>query len=248
MSFKLPNDSNIPRAVIVDLDGTLLHHEPAHFQIKGRSGSTYFSKRSAVLLFNISEIASIIIATGRNALSVKKLTDQIPDIHFSGFILENGFVARDSLNIDNNRNDKWRYIRDRVPAWESLPGYENCLGLIPPKNFINPADYIEKIVKDSGENWLVYPEHHKIFIYPQSPDKTTGLTSFNIHPFIALGNESNDMQLLSICSCPVTLQDSCNQIQDIVKKKNGYCSMLSSHLGTEDMLAWVYNKLLSSSF
>ncbi len=245
MSFKLLHDSDVPCAVIVDLDGTLLHHEPAHFQIKGRSGSTYFSKRSAELLFNISKIAPIIIATGRNALSVKKLTDQIPEIHFSGFILENGFVARDSLKIGNNQDDKWRYIRDRVPAWESLPGYENCLGLIPPKNFSNPAGYIEEIVKDSGENWLVYPEHHKIFIYPQSPDKTTGLMSFNIHPFFALGNESNDMQLLSICSCPVTLQDSCNQIQDIVIKKNGYCSMLSSHLGTEDMLAWVYNKLQS---
>ena len=247
MSFKLPNNSDILRAVIIDLDGTLLHHEPAHFQIKGRSGSTYLSKKSAKLLFNISKMAPIVIATGRNALSVKKLTDQIPDIHFSGFILENGFVARDSLNVDNNRDDKWQFIRDLVPTWESLPGYENCLGLIPPQHFINPTDYIEKIVKNSGESWLVYPEHHKIFIYPQSPDKTAGLTSFNIHPFIALGNESNDIEMLNICSCPVTLQDSCSQVQDIVKKKNGYCSMLSSHLGTEDMLTWVYNKLQPGS-
>lgn len=245
MRFKTENNSDIPRAVIVDLDGTLLHHEQEHFKIKGRTGSTYFSKKSAKILLNISKIAHIVIATGRNALSVKKLTDQIPDIHFSGFILENGLVVRDSLNIDKKQDDKWRYVRDRVPAWEFLPGYENCLGLIPPKSFSNPAHYIEKIVMASGEKWFVYAEHQKIFIYPQLPDKTKGFKTFNFHPFIALGNESNDMQLLSLCSCPVTLQGSCNQIQDIVKKKNGFCSKLSSHLGTEDMLAWVYIKLLS---
>ncbi|MBM9518289.1 HAD hydrolase family protein [Desulforhopalus vacuolatus] len=246
MIRKLSNGMSRPRAVIVDLDGTILHRELAKFQVKGRSGVACFSKKSSELLLSISQIAPVIIATGRNASSVKKFTDQVPDIQFSGFILENGLVVRDSLYVGKNTSDKWRYVYDRVPAWESLTGYENCLGLIPPEQFRNPVDHIKKIVKDSGENWYIYPEKHKIFIYPQLPDKTKGLSSFNIDPFIALGNENNDLQMLSTCSIPVTLQDSSPQIKDLVTKKNGYCSLQSSHLGTEDMLTWVYNKLHSN--
>jgi hydroxymethylpyrimidine pyrophosphatase-like HAD family hydrolase len=239
----LGHNKKIPRAVIVDLDGTLLHREPAHFQVKGKSGSTYLSKKSAELLFAISRITPLVIATGRNALSVEKLTEQIDEISFLGFILENGFVVRELLKNDKQIEAKWCSILELIPDWEPLPGYENCLGLIPPQKMSKPKEYIQKLLKTTGEKGYVWSEHRKIFIYPQSPDKTIGLSSLNVFPFIALGDEINDTQLLSMSSYPVTLQDSCKQIQAIVQKKKGYCSMLSSHLATEDMLAWALSKL-----
>lgn len=248
MAFQLTNNGNFPRALYVDLDGTLLHPEPARFQVKGRSGSSYFSEKSAELLFNISGLAPVVIATGRSALSVKKFTDQISDIHFSGFILENGLVARDSLYVGQKRDDRWRYVLQRVPDWEVLKGYENCLGLVPPEGISDPVEYIRRIVIESGVECLIYPERYKIFLYPQKMDKTSGLAFLKMDPFIALGNETNDMQMLSISSYPVTLQSSCSQIQELVKRKNGYCSSRSSHSGTEDMLDWVYRKLQLSGF
>jgi hydroxymethylpyrimidine pyrophosphatase-like HAD family hydrolase len=240
------NSNQICNAVVVDLDGTLLHSEPEQISVKGRSGFAYLAKNTEELLYEISCIAPIFIATGRNASSVKKLTTQIPHIHFSGFILENGFVIRNSLDNKNDQESNWDCIIDLLPEWERLTGYENCLGLIPPMNQSHPKNIINRMLKDNGRDGYVYSEYRKIFIYPEAPDKTKGFSRLQIHPFVSLGNDMNDLQMMTVCSNPVTLDSASVHIKNIVKNKKGYCSSLLSHAAAEDMLAWTYSKLLSS--
>lgn len=240
------NSNQICNAVVVDLDGTLLHSEPEKISVKGRSGFSYLAKKTEKLLYEISCIAPIFIATGRNSSSVKNLTTQIPHIHFSGFILENGFVITTSLDNKNHQETNWDCIIDLLPEWERLTGYENCLGLIPPINQSNPKNIIKMMLKENGRDDYVYSENRKIFIYPEAPDKTKGFSRLQVHPFVSLGNDVNDLQMMTVSSNPVTLDSASVHIRNIVKNKKGYCSPFSSHAAAEDMLAWTYEKLLSS--
>jgi len=88
-----------PYVLAADLDGTLLHPEAEEIKVRGRSGYRYLSRKSADLLSEISHYLPIVIATGRNAQSVERLVCQLPDVNFYGFVMENGFVARNSLLV-----------------------------------------------------------------------------------------------------------------------------------------------------
>ncbi|MFV9646332.1 MAG: hypothetical protein ACNYWU_10970 [Desulfobacterales bacterium] len=233
----------VVNALSVDLDGTLLYAEPEIIPVRGKSGFRYLAESAAQLLIKISKIMPVVIATGRNALSVKRLTVQLPNVRFGGFVLENGFVVKGSLDCESRLENEWDFIIDLLPDWERLPGYENCLGLIPPENRNDPINVVRQILGETGKAGYVYSESRKIFIYPGVPNKMSGLHRLRIHPYATLGNDLNDLQMLKNSSCPVTLSAACVQIKNIVKEKNGYCSSLSSHAATEDMLAWTYNKL-----
>ena len=136
---------NTMKALIVDLDGTLLHEEPAEIPVLGKSGYRYMSRKSADILTEISAYLPVVIATGRNALSVGRLTKQLEHISFSGFIMENGLIARKSLyREDEKKEDEWDELYDMLPGWERLEGYENCLGMIFPSHIKDP----KAVVKD----------------------------------------------------------------------------------------------------
>ncbi|CAK8718339.1 MAG: Hydroxymethylpyrimidine pyrophosphatase [Candidatus Electronema aureum] len=231
------------KAVVVDLDGTLLHYEPESYIIKGRSRDCYLSGKTVELLAEISQRLPTFIATGRNAFSVEKITNQLTKVHFAGFVLENGFIVKTDISSTNQHKRKWRFA-DKVPVdWEPILGYESSVGFILPNRYENPAALVQQLLKETQENGYVCHQHPKIFIYPQMPDKMLGLAQFNVEPYISLGNDLNDMQLLQKSTHSVTLSTACPEIQEIVKGKNGYCSPFTAHAAAEDMLRWAYAKL-----
>ncbi|MBF0234276.1 MAG: HAD hydrolase family protein, partial [Desulfamplus sp.] len=92
------------KALVCDLDGTLLHAEQEAIAVPGRTRASFLSADAALLLAKISRIFPVVIATGRNAMSVHKLVRQLPDVEFSGFVLENGFVVKDGSYANNNNS------------------------------------------------------------------------------------------------------------------------------------------------
>lgn len=82
----------------VDLDGTLVHTVPGEYTMPGRSRDCYVSQKTIALLAKMSQQIPTFITTGRNAPSVRKLTHQIPEVAFAGFVLENGFVVKKDIN------------------------------------------------------------------------------------------------------------------------------------------------------
>ena len=115
-------------AVVIDLDGTLLHAEAASIAVPGASGFRYMSRRAAVLLTRISRHLPGIVGTGRNAKSAAGLIDQLTGVSFSGFVLENGMVVRRQLQSPCKKNDHWAALAERLPGWQRLQNYENCIG------------------------------------------------------------------------------------------------------------------------
>jgi len=251
-----------PKCLAVDLDGTLLHSEPAELAIPGLSGIQYMSRTSAELLKEIAGILPVIIATGRNARSVGRVLHHLNGIPFQGFVLENGLLTRprlcskggpsDSISPDSHpfapsRQDPWEMICRRLPQWRRLRDYESCLGLVFPESEAFPRAAVETALAEAGIAGHIRCETRKLFVYPTLPSKRAGIRGFNVEPFIVLGDEWNDIDLLEASSHPGTLASAPADVRRTVRFKGGYCSRWSSHAGTEDLLRWAAEIARSAS-
>jgi len=239
------------KAIAVDLDGTLLHPEPEAIRVWGRSGYRYMSKIVAGFLVHISRSLPLIIATGRNAHSVHNLVKQIDELKVSGFVMENGLVARTQLFpecktesykmgifAENQNADKWESLASMLPDWERLTGYEECAGFVFPPDAENPKAILENALSRSGKTGFIYQEDHKIFVYPSFPSKLAGIRALGFEPFIALGDEFNDLEMLRAGVYQATSADAHEAVKKCVREKQGYCSPFAGHRAAEDILAW----------
>ena len=226
-------------ALVVDLDDTLLHDEPEAIAVQGRSGFRYLSATAANLLRQISSSLPPVIATARNAQSVKRLVDQLPEVRFGGFVMENGLVARTRVLSTVRRSNPWQTIADTLSDWEQLRGYESCLGLIPPRSLRDAKEILAEVLLKSGLPGQIYVDRHKLFIYPCMPGKLTGVRSLQFQPWVALGDGLNDLETLRASRYVATLSTADEAIKRLVILKGGYCSPRTSHAATEDLLSWV---------
>ncbi|SRR5579883_1336131 len=234
------------QVLVVDLDGTLLHPEPEAISVSGRSSYRYLSRTAADLLLQISQFIPIAIATARNAQNIQQLVNQLPNVNFCGFVTENGLVTRTSLDDEAPMKSQWNAVTDLLPDWLQLTGYENSLGLIPPKSLHNPESVLQDALLQSAQDGYIYLDGHKIFVYPSVPTKLAGIYSLGLNPFITLGNDLNDLDVLTASSYAGTLSTAHEQVRSLVKTKGGYCSSLVSHAATEDLLLWIYHLTLKS--
>lgn len=238
-------------ALVCDLDGTLLHSQKESIAVPGRTCSSFLSKDAAQLLAKISRIFPVVIATGRNSNSVYKLVSQLTDVIFSGFVLENGFVRKQFIENKLARNPEWDEIAALFPDWERLPFYENCTGFvfsfdqkdIDAMKIDLLAQYAEKILMEHGYTYPVYKERRKIFIYPGHVDKMRGLAPLGIHPYIAMGDGINDLQMMQESDFALTLNSGAPELKELVKQKGGFCSMQTSHNASCEMLEFAYEKI-----
>ena len=61
-----------------------------------------------------------------------------------------------------------------------------------------------------------------------------------LQPWMALGNDLNDWEMLGQALHPATLADAHEKVKDMVKsQEGGYCSPARSHAGTRDILLWI---------
>ena len=187
----------------------------------------------------------VVIATGRNAKSVNKFICRLDNNIFSGFILENGLIARNFLFGPKTARDgeMEKYVKTMLKGWEKIPGYEKCIALTPPLWLKNPHMHIKRLMTLSKKSWHIYKENNKFFIYPFFPTKLSGIRALNFKPHIVLGDGKNDMDMLSKAEYAGTLASAHKDIKNLVKEKEGYCSPLESHGGTEDLLKWAYKIL-----
>jgi len=227
-------------ALAVDLDGTLLHPEskPGALAVQGFTGVRYFSRAAADLLTDLSRLLPVLIVTGRNARSVQKMTDQLPHLILGGFVLENGMISRTALPSGRPENDPWAGAAARLPGWRRLTDYENCLAMVAPPDAPDPLGTLEKVLHACGDGCRLHREGPKVFAYPRKPGKLAGVLELGFDPFIALGDEWNDADLLEACKYPGTLISASETVREIVGRKNGYCAPAASHAGTEDLLRW----------
>ncbi len=92
----------------------------------------------------------------------------------------------------------------------------------------------------------VYLDGHKLFVYPAMPSKLAGLRALNCFPVLAMGNDWNDLDMLSVSPHPLTVSNAYIKIKDLISENRGYCSPLVSHAATEDILKQAIFRLNNS--
>lgn len=239
----------LKKVLVTDLDDTLLHSEPEAIPVWGRSGYRYLSGKTAALLAEISRKLPVVIATGRNARSIRPLVNRLEQTRFCGFVLENGLISTRDLNHHHGpETDEWAEVVRLLPDWERLIGYENCLGLIFPSDEKRPKDVLKTVLSDTGkEKYHLYQERHKLFVYPFIPSKLSGVRSLGFEPLIALGDEINDLDMLHAAAYPGTMTTAREEVKQCVRERNGYCSAFGSHKAAEDLLVWAKQVCSSAS-
>lgn len=233
------------KALALDLDGTLLHSEPEAIPVWGRSGYRYLSGNAAAILAEISNLIPVLIATGRNAQSVERLVCQLENVSFSGFVMENGLVSSRHLK-PSMKQDQWADVVELLPDWERMKEYQECLGLMIPLDSQEPEKIVEEVLAHRGRTGHIYRENRKLFVYPFMPSKLSGIRNLGFEPFIALGDELNDLDMLDAAEYPATLITAHSDVRRCVREKKGYCTDRMSHAATEILLKYVGEKLRES--
>lgn len=236
-------------ALVVDLDGTLLHPEPAEVPVPGHSGVQYMSGETAARLAALSRKIPVAVATGRNARSVSRLVSQLDAVRFQGFVLENGLAARHTLDpapkSDVESNDAWADIARFLPEWIRLTGYETCLAMIAPPDVPDPRSYLKSRLTASHPDAHLYREGRKMFVFPRLPSKLSGVRTLNLAPYIVLGDETNDLDLVAAArhaGVPATAHDA---VKQCAAENGHYCSPEHSHAAAIDLLKWAENRIQS---
>lgn len=150
-------------------------------------------------------------------------------------------------------NEKWDKIAALFPDWERLPFYENCAGFV--FNFTQKdidaiaidtkVKHAQQVLTQNGYTYPVYKEKRKVFIYPDHIDKMRGVKLLGFYPYIAIGDGSNDLQLMQQSTIPVMPNSGAPELKEIVVQKNGFCSMKMEHAASFEMLDFAYNLLIN---
>ena len=165
------------------------------------------------------------------------------EISFQNSGAYNGFKTRFTVpECGNERSeifaDEWESVTRLLPDWERLSGYEKCAGFIFPPDADDPKRLLENALACSGKSGLIYQEDRKMFVYPEFPSKLAGIRALGFAPFIALGDECNDLEMLRAGVYSATSADAHETVKQCVREKKGYCSAFVSHAAAEDILAW----------
>lgn len=231
----MPHPSSpIPRAIVIDLDGTILHAEPAEIGVWGRTAYRYLSRPVADRLAELSSRTPVILATGRHARSVAGLVSQLPEVNFAGFVLENGEHATTDLSAETKTDARWDDLFGKLPGWTRLDGFTRCLGVIPPPDFAETDEFLTELLNGSGHLWR---DGRKRFLYHAEPSKARGVRTLGFEIFLALGNETNDLDLLEAAVHVGAPSDAHPDIRALVARRGGFESS-TSHSGSVELLDW----------
>lgn len=237
--------------VAIDLDGTIVFAEAAEIAIPGRSRYSYLSKKSGDLLAHLSQACRLYVATARNASSVRTLSALLPNVRFSGFIMECGHVCRKDVctifQSSNERHGLQQLLKSKLVDWDFVDGYEQIICAVPSASTTDAPFSLRKLLLEhpSFSRWLVQTERHKTFLFPSISCKLSGLRSMGVDVLdIAAGDDQNyDASMLSAAILPCTLESADESLVSLVRQRNGLVIDGRSHAGAEALLQRIIERV-----
>ncbi len=189
-----------------------------------------------------------------NGFVVKNRVDAAPTSNMEAGAKNNSSSINDKVidPLEYEKKEDWNKIASLFINWERLPFYENCVGFVfnfSQSDFDSMAidekvEQTKKILAENGYSYPVYKEKRKVFIYPGHVDKMRGLKILGAHPYIAIGDGVNDLQMMQQSTIPVMLDSGAEELKEVVKQKNGFCSNKIGHDAACEMLEFTYKLLL----
>ena len=240
------------RALILDLDYTLLHLEglPGAIEVPGRTRSAYLSADTAIALSNLSSLYDIVLATARSwhgtAPVVRGLARR--GIVVSGIVLEDGALVGTPESyrpLETGRS--WEELRvglegtGNVPAFSWQEDFEACLvaRASSPEEAAPLLAALRPVALSLDPTLRLFRDGRKVYVTGKEADKWTALVALlgeRATGAAGIGDGANDACWLSRVALPCTFAGAAPEVVALVRERGGAISKEWGHCGIEELL------------
>lgn len=257
-----PNTSlaNQRRALILDLDFTLLHLEavPGSIEVPGRTRSAFIAPATVQALWALQDRFAIVLATARSWDGARWVSDGLSErgVSVAGAILEDGALLRSSAPrpqlrpLEEGRG--WEALRAefearRLDAW---PGFEWQRDFV--ACLVARAESSEEAgalmqawaplvdaMNQGGHELRRFRDGRKLYVAGRRADKWAALKYLlgsGAEESAGAGDGANDVCWLSKIALPCTMPGAAPQVLAAVREKGGFVSEHGGHAGIAEVL------------
>lgn len=230
--------------IVLDLDGTIVFPEQAEISIPGRSRPTFIATSTAQWLGRIAQKCNLYLATARNAASVARVVNSLPNVSFAGYVLECGLVSRIDIHAtpqpSQDRELLVALLQESLQNWECVAGYEQMVCFIAPSVIDNAPEVVCQLLAQQSLKtaWHVHQERQKTFLYPQILCKAEGLSKLGVSriDFAAGDDLLYDGSMLAKSVYPLTLPSATEDLIKFVQSRKGFVATSGGHAGALQLL------------
>jgi hydroxymethylpyrimidine pyrophosphatase-like HAD family hydrolase len=240
------------RALILDLDFTLLHLEwiPDSIEVPGRTRSAWIAPRTIELLGELQTRFEIVLATARSLDGTNWVVDGLRErgVFVDALVIEDGarLGAPHALQPFEPHFDveAWRARFDETrdeAEFEWQFDFENCL-VARCEDTRASEELLQRWARDwAGELEIVrfYRDGRKVYALPARAQKWSALQRVlgeRAAGAAGAGDGENDLVWLPRVEFPATFARAHPALVDAVRARGGFVSGLHSHAGIAEIL------------
>ncbi len=241
------------RALILDLDYTLLHLEalPGAVEVPGRTRSAYLSAATAEALADLSDGHEVFLATARSWHGTEPVVAGLArhDVQVSGVVLEDGALLGlpgEHRPLEPGRS--WDLLRAKLEAAaEELPpfswqeDFEACLvarSMTPTEAEVLLTG-LRSVARELDPTLRLFRDGRKVYVTGAKSDKWTALVALlgdRAAVAVGVGDGENDACWLSRVASPCTFAGAAPEVVALVGKAGGLVARDWGHGGIGDLL------------
>lgn len=238
------------RALILDLDFTLLHleHVPGSLEVPGRTRSAWIAPRTIELLGRLQSRFALVLATARSWEGTKWVFDGLAErgVEVAGLVLEDGaqlgFAAQLQPFDENFETQRWRARldtqRSEWPGFEWQGDFKACL-VARCATDDEAATLCAIFAGLVAEEARVFRDGRKVYLLPRRADKWSALERLlgpNAADATGIGDGANDLVWLPRVAHPATFRGAHPEIVRAVEARGGFVSSFEGHAGIAGVL------------
>ena len=240
------------RALILDLDYTLLHLEalPGAIEVPGRTRSAYLAATTAEALAEISNWHDIILATARSWRGTEPIVMGLAQrgISVFGVVLEDGaLLGQPARQRPLELRRPWDYLRALLTAEANLPmfswqeDFEACLvaRTATPREAETLMSGLLPIALNLDPTLRLFRDGRKVYVTGGRADKWNALVALlgeRAAGAVGIGDGANDACWLSQVASPCTFAGAAPDIVAVVEERSGLVSKEWGHEGITGLL------------
>ncbi len=245
------SNSLLMRALILDLDFTLLHleHIPGSIEVPGRTRSAWIAPQTTELLARLQHRFSLVLATARSDDGTKWVYEGLFErgVKVQNVVLEDGArlglpLQLRSFDASFETEQRRAQIEEQRafdwPTFEWQFDFESCLVARCANG--DEAARLETIFnerKQSDER--TFRDGRKVYVLPQSANKWSALQellSEDAALAAGVGDGANDLVWLPRVAFPATFANADTGLVEEVRAGGGFVSVAQGHAGIAEVL------------
>lgn len=241
-------------ALILDLDGTLLHVEPVKDPIivPGRTRPAYLAGTVVSVLTRLCEHFDLVLATGRSWAGMRLIVEGLAErgITLAGVVLEDGaLLGKPGACLALEPERCWEGLRQRLsqvsdsdwPDFEWQGDFEACLvaraSTADAAKHLAPSLYAHALAYES--DLRCYRDGRKVYLLGKQVNKWAALAALlrdRVALAVGVGDGLNDLCWLSQIALPCTLKGAAEEVARLVVSAGGLLSKYTGHWGIAELL------------